>query len=63
MPVVSVKTDKISPEKRKKLIAEITATVSDITALPPETVTVFVEEFDLDQIGVGGKSLQDLANA
>lgn len=63
MPVITVKMRKIPTEKKKELIEKLTATATEVTNTPASAFTVFIEEYELDNIGVGGQALSEkLAN-
>ena len=57
MPVITIDLWKVSPEVKAELIERLTKTASDITRLPPSAFFVYVREYPLDAIGVGGTPL------
>lgn len=59
MPVITVKTGKTEAAKKKELISRLTEVASEVTAIPKDSFTVFVEEFDFECIGVGGQTLEE----
>ncbi len=59
MPVISVKMGHIRTEKKKELIEKLTASAVEVTQIPESSFTVFVEEFDLENVGVGGQTLAE----
>ncbi|MBS1368386.1 MAG: 4-oxalocrotonate tautomerase [Lentisphaeria bacterium] len=59
MPVITLEISKLNPGQKKQLVREMTETVVKVTKLPPETVTVFLKENELDNIGFGGKLLSE----
>ncbi|MDT8899988.1 4-oxalocrotonate tautomerase DmpI [Anaeroselena agilis] len=63
MPVITVKMRKIPAEKKKELIEKLTAAATEVTNAPASSYTVFIEEYELDSIGIGGQPLSErLAN-
>ena len=59
MPVITLEISKLNPGQKKQLVREMTETVVKVTKLPPETVTVFLKENELDNNGFGGKLLSE----
>lgn len=59
MPVITLEVSKLNREQKQQLVREMTQSVVNITKLPPETVTVFLKENELDNIGFGGKLLSE----
>jgi 4-oxalocrotonate tautomerase len=57
MPVITIDLWKVSPEIKAELIEKLTKTASDITKLPKPAFFVYVREYPLDAIGVGGTPL------
>jgi len=60
MPVIIVESNPISTEKKRKLVKEITKTVTETYELPESTVTILIRELSREDIGTGGKLLADL---
>jgi len=60
MPVIIIESNPISTEKKRKLVKEITKTVSEVYQLPESTVTILIKELEREDIGTGGKLLADL---
>ena len=59
MPVISVKMGKMSTEKKKELIKQLTVATAKVTNIPEESITMVIEEYDLTSIGVGGQTLAE----
>lgn len=59
MPVITLEISKLNRGQKQQLVREMTQSVVNITKLPPETVTVFLKENELDNIGFGGKLLSE----
>jgi 4-oxalocrotonate tautomerase len=57
MPVITIDLWAVSPETKAELIEKLTKTASEITKLPPPAFFVYVREYPLDAIGVGGTPL------
>nr|WP_320160086.1 4-oxalocrotonate tautomerase DmpI [uncultured Methanoregula sp.] len=54
MPVITIDLWAVSPETKAELIERLTKTASEITRLPESAFFVYVREYPLDAIGVGG---------
>ncbi|MEL7657106.1 MAG: 4-oxalocrotonate tautomerase DmpI [Bacillota bacterium] len=59
MPVITIKTGKTQPEKKKELVEKLTNAAVEATSIPASSFMVFVEEFELESIGVGGQTLAE----
>ncbi len=59
MPVITLEISKLNREQKQQLVREMTQILVNVTKLPPETVTVFLKENELDNIGFGGKLLSE----
>lgn len=59
MPVITIKAGKTKPEVKKELIEKLTQTAAEVTSIPESSFTVFVEEYDYENIGVGGQTLAE----
>ncbi len=57
MPVIKLEISKLSAEKKQQLIEEFTKTASRITGIDEEAFVTFIQEYDTDNIGVGGEVL------
>lgn len=62
MPVITIKTDKTPPEKKKELVQKLTHAAVDVTGFPANAFTVFIEEYDGDSVGVGGQTLTEITS-
>ena len=60
MPVITLEAGKLTLEKKELLIKELTQTASKIMGTPESSFYVFLKENELDNIGVGGKSLSQI---
>jgi 4-oxalocrotonate tautomerase len=59
MPVITIKIGKIQPDKKKELIEKLTKAAVEVTSIPASSYLVFIEEFELENIGVGGQTLAE----
>ncbi len=59
MPSITVQLGKTEPEMKRELIEKITKAAADVTFIPSEAFTVYIDEYDLTSIGVGGQSLAE----
>ena len=60
MPLISIDAAHPTKEQKEKLIAELTKTASNILGVDEKFFYVLVKENDLDNWGVGGKTLTQL---
>lgn len=57
MPVITVAMAKVENQKKKELIQRLTSAAVEVTGLPESAFTVFIQELDYHNIGIGGKAL------
>lgn len=57
MPIISIDAVHPTQEQKEKLIAGLTKTASEILGVDEKFFYVLVKENDLDNWGVGGKTL------
>ena len=57
MPVITLDIAPLSEDKKAKLVKELTMTAAKYIELPEETFYVFIREYPLNDIGVGGELL------
>ena len=61
MPVITVDIGTLETvEKKGELIKALTEAASSATSIPQDKFIVLINEFDRDNIGIGGKSLSQL---
>ncbi|MGE5670058.1 MAG: 4-oxalocrotonate tautomerase DmpI [Fibrobacterota bacterium] len=60
MPAITIQIDQISDELKKQLVESITREVASITGYPAEYFFVYIQEYSAVNIGVGGKTLQEI---
>lgn len=60
MPVITISgNDGISIEKKREMIEKVSQVVADAYDLPIEAITVLVQAYPKESIGVAGKLLSD----
>ena len=60
MPVITIAGNNgISEEKVKEMVAEVTEVVAKAYDLPESAITILVQGYPPEHIGVGGKVLND----
>jgi len=57
MPLISIDAVHPTKEQKEKLVAELTKTASNILGVDEKFFYVLVKENDLDNWGIGGKTL------
>ena len=61
MPVITVDLATLATrEKKDDLVKALTEAASTVTQIPADKFIVLINEFDRDNIGVGGKLLSDI---
>jgi 4-oxalocrotonate tautomerase len=61
MPIINVYLlEGRAPERKVQLIRNITTTVVETLAVPPETVRVILTEMKKEEYGIGGKTAAEL---
>lgn len=55
MPVIHISILRKSLEQKKELVQNITEAVVKSIGVEPEKVTIFINEFEKEEIGKGGK--------
>jgi 4-oxalocrotonate tautomerase len=60
MPVLSYEGPKLTKEQKEKLIKEMTDTAARVVPdIPKQAYYFFVREYDDENVGVGGMTLQE----
>ena len=60
MPVITIAgNDTISVEDKREMVKKVIEIVSDIYGLPIESITVLVQAYPKESIGVAGELLSD----
>jgi 4-oxalocrotonate tautomerase len=60
MPVVNFKGAQLSTEQKKELIQKFSEITKEITHSPDQFITVVIEEYSDDNLGVGGKTVSEI---
>jgi len=60
MPAITIAMDRMSEEKKKQLVENLTKEAAKITGYPAEYFFVYVQEYPPENIGVGGKTLKEI---
>lgn len=60
MPVITIDGPALSKKQKAKLVKSFSETLSDITALPVETVVILIREVEADNVGKGNFLLSDI---
>lgn len=63
MPVINFKGSALNAEQKKELIEKFTKLTNEITHAPNEFITVVIEEYSDDNLGVAGKSVTEIKQA
>ena len=60
MPVITIAgNDGISVEKKREMVQNVSKVVADAYDLPIEAITVLVQAYEKESIGVAGELLSD----
>ena len=60
MPVITIAgSDGISVEKKREMVKNVSKVVADAYDLPIEAITVLVQAYEKESIGVAGELLSD----
>lgn len=59
MPIVTIAARALPVEKKRELVRKITDLCCEAYGLPPETITVLIQEYPHENIGVAGKLIAD----
>jgi 4-oxalocrotonate tautomerase len=62
MPTITIAMDPTSEEKKKQLIETLTGEASKITGYPPALFYVYIQEYPVENIGAGGKTVKEIKN-
>ncbi|WP_430814776.1 4-oxalocrotonate tautomerase DmpI [Carboxylicivirga sp. RSCT41] len=60
MPVVNFQGGHLSTEQKRELIQKFTEITKEVTHAPDQFITVIIEEYDDDNLGVGGKTVTEI---
>ncbi len=59
MPVIKVEIRKQTEEKKREMIEKMTEVMSQVTNIPKQAFTIYINEYEGDSIGVGGVPLSE----
>ena len=59
MPIVTIQARALPVEKKRDLVAKVTDVVEEAYELPREAITVLIQEYPAENIGVAGQSISD----
>jgi 4-oxalocrotonate tautomerase len=62
MHVITIALDQTNEEKKKQLVENLTRVAAEITEYPTEFFFVYIQEYQVENVGVGGKILKELKN-
>lgn len=60
MPVMRLDIAHATKEQKEELVKELVPVFAKIIKMPEETIYVFINEYDAENVGVGHKLLCDL---
>lgn len=60
MPYISIESGRLTAEQKKELIERLTATASEIMHIPEQFFMVTIKELPAENIGIGGKSINEI---
>lgn len=60
MPYITIESGALAPGQKKELIERLTMTTAEITGIPPQFFMVSIKELPDENIGIGGKSIDEL---
>ncbi len=59
MPIVTIQARALPVEKKRDLVAKVTDVVEETYELPREAITVLIQEYPAENIGVAGQLISD----
>ena len=60
MPTITISLDTVSEEQKRLLVEELTQSAARITNYPADYFFVYIQEYQQENIGVGGRLLKKL---
>ena len=61
MPYVSIRVaGTLSIEQKEEICARVTSAISEVAGKPPESILIFIDEVERENIGSGGHLLSSL---
>jgi len=59
MPLINIQARCLPVEKKRELVAQVTEVVARAYQVPPQAITVLIQELPGENIGVAGQLLSD----
>ncbi|KPU42310.1 4-oxalocrotonate tautomerase [Oxobacter pfennigii] len=59
MPTIKIEMTKQTKEKKQEIIEKVTQTMHEVTNIPKQSFSIYINEYDADSIGVGGVLLSE----
>ena len=59
MPVITIALRKTSSAEKTALIEKLTVAAAEATKMPAEKFITYIQEYDDESIGLGGKKLKE----
>ncbi len=63
MPTINFQGGSLTTEQKKELIEKFTEITTEVTKSPEQFVTVIIQEYPVENMGVGGKTVADIKKA
>lgn len=60
MPNITIEAAKLSKETKTELIKSLTRKAAEVTSIPESSFTVLIQEFPMENWGVGGATLEEI---
>lgn len=60
MPTITIAMDPTTEEKKKQLVENLTREAAKITGYPAEYFFIYIQEYPIENIGIGGKTLKTI---
>lgn len=60
MPVITIAIHPIDQDQKTRLIKKLTNVAVEITNVPADKYVVFIDEFENESIGLGGKTRAEI---
>lgn len=55
MPAITAQMGKMTKEQKAQLVKEFTESAAKITGLPEHAFYIFIDEYEAENVGVGGQ--------
>jgi len=60
MPVITLQIGKLEKDQKNQIMDSLTKTTASITGIPEEAFTVLIQEFEENNIGIGGINIGEI---